>query len=587
MIMRPRDEHRWLDSMLRDTIGAKRAKPDFARWQHQHPGAVDLLTQRAGRDPVRSSGLLRIRTLIMKRPIRALTAAAVLIGILLLYSLNDSLNTTSTAFAGVKQAVESMPLIHRVLDTYRDGKHYHSENWYSCDTRTEVSKYSVDGRCFKISALNYDTMEYYAYDPNTDVVKRSYRHDVGTSSLSDSPWSLVEEYLQRFEQDNALIEYREGVHEANEVDIYQFSIPRNFRDEKVKGEFVVNRESQLPVLYKRQFRTQQGDLTFDQIIHFAFPENGPNDIYDLGVPRSARVVYDADSKARLALKEKLLKDRQAYERDFRTAYYLDEGQVLKYINPSLIRPRARIDWANDMLRNLTSRAGNEASIDSIDKEFKSVYRYKVFRWDGRLVTRRTPVFEQGVSLQQAFEWIVGLSKFEYQIPDALLDFKIKGDWIVRNGATKTQLLEVLAETIQEHVQRPIHFEHRREEHDVIVASGTFRFEPLSGTYTNTWIHVFSDVMDPDERGGGGSGTLEKFLRMLGDIPLDQLVLNETDSPGDIRVNWGWHYSGYLRRVADSVEKQEKLAMLFDHLSQQTGLIFRTARREVSIWTVTE
>ena len=523
----------------------------------------------------------------MKRPIRALTAAAVLIGILLLYSLNDSLNTTSTAFAGVKQAVESMPLIHRVLDTYRDGKHYHSENWYSCDTRTEVSKYSVDGRCFKISALNYDTMEYYAYDPNTDVVKRSYRHDVGTSSLSDSPWSLVEEYLQRFEQDNALIEYREGVHEANEVDIYQFSIPRNFRDEKVKGEFVVNRESQLPVLYKRQFRTQQGDLTFDQIIHFAFPENGPNDIYDLGVPRSARVVYDADSKARLALKEKLLKDRQAYERDFRTAYYLDEGQVLKYINPSLIRPRARIDWANDMLRNLTSRAGNEASIDSIDKEFKSVDRYKVFRWDGRLVTRRTPVFEQGVSLQQAFEWIVGLSKFEYQIPDALLDFKIKGDWIVRNGATKTQLLEVLAETIQEHVQRPIHFEHRREEHDVIVASGTFRFEPLSGTYKNTWIHVFSDVMDPDERGGGGSGTLEKFLRMLGDIPLDQLVLNETDSPGDIRVNWGWHYSGYLRRVADSVEKQEKLAMLFDHLSQQTGLIFRTARREVSIWTVTE
>ena len=580
MIMRPRDEHRWLDSMLRDTIGAKRARPDFAQWQHQHPGAVDLLTQRAGRDPLRSSGLLRIRTLIMKGPIRALTAAVVLIGVLLIYSLIDSLNSTSTAFAGVKQAVESMPLIHRVLDTHRDGKQYHTENWYSCDTRTVVSKYSVDGRCFKISALNYDTMEYYAYDPNTDVVKRSYRHDVGTSSLSDSPWSLVEEYLQRFEQDNALIEYREGVHEANEVDIYQFSIPRNFRDEKVKGEFVVNRESQLPVLYKRQFRTQQGDLTFDQIIHFDFPENGPTDVYDLGVPRSARVVYDADSKALLVLKE-------AYERDFLKAYSLDEGQVLKYINPSLIRPRARIDWANDMARNYNSRSGSEASVDSIDKEFKSVDRYKVFRWDGQLVRTRVAVFEQGISLQRALEWIVGLSKFEYQIPDALLDFKIKGDWIVRNGATKTQLLEVLEEAIQEHVQRPIHFEHRREEHDVIVASGTFRFEPLSGTYDNRWIHVFSDVMDPDERGGGGSGTLERFLRMLGEIPLDQLVLNETDSPGDIRVNWGWHYSGYLKKVANNAEKQEKLAMLFDHLSHQTGLTFRKARRKVSIWTVTE
>jgi hypothetical protein len=528
--------------------------------------------------------------LIMKNPMTKIAVAGIVCIILGVCCWDGPLDGTTAAFAAVKQAVESMPLVHRTLDRHRDGRHYHSETWYAFETRTVVSKYLVDGRCYKISSLNYDTMENYAYDPNTDIVKRSYRTDVSTNLLSDSPWSIVEEHLQEFEREKATVERRQEMYEANKVDVYHFLIPQNFRDEKVEGEFVVNHESQLPILYKSQYWNQQGDLIYAPVLRFDFPESGPNDVYDLGVPRSARMVYDADSKALLALKAKLLQDKRTYEKAFNKeqkknkTYHLDEGQVLKHLDQSLVRPRARIDWANDMLRYFGSRSVNQ---NTIEKEFKRTDRYMAFAWDDQLVRNRAAVFKDGVSLQEAFKRIVGLSKFEYQIPDTLLDVKIKGDWIVRKGATKTQKLKAFERIVQARVKRPIRFKQHSVERDVIVASGTFRFKPLSNTYDNKWIHVFSDVMDPDERGGGGSGTPEEFLRSLGDIPLSQQVLNETDPSGDTRLNWGWHYSGYLRKVEDDVEKQEKLTMLLGHLSQQTGLTFKQERRNVKVWTVSE
>ncbi len=528
--------------------------------------------------------------LIMKNPATKLMSVCTICVVIMIYCLSDSLNSTSVAFAEVKQAVENMPLVHRILDTYRDGKHYHSENWYAFDTRTVVSKWSVDGQCFKISTLNYDTMENHVYDPNTGIVKKFYRTDVNTNLLSDSPWTMVEEYLQGFEQKKASVDHKQGVYDNNDVSIHHFLIPRNSRYEKVEGELFVHHESQLPLIYKQKFWTQQGDLKVDQVIHFHFPPNGPNDIYDLGVPQSAQIVYDSNSKALLALKEKLSKDKRAYEKAFtkeqkkNKAYHLGDGQVLKHIDPSLIRPRARIDWANDMLRHLGSQAGSDASIQ---REFIRTDRYLAFRWDERLIKKGASVFKEGVSLHEAFERIVGLSKSEYQIPGTLLDIKIKGDWVVRKGATKTQLLKAFEEIVQKQMRRPIRFQKQIVERDVIVASGTFRFKPLPKSYDNEWIHVFSDDMDPDERGGGGSGTLDRFLCSLGDVPLNQQVLNETDAFRDIKVMWGWHYSGYLRKVNDDAEKQKKLTMLLDNLSQQTGLQFKQEQRNVIVWTVTE
>ena len=535
------------------------------------------------------SGEPNIWRMIMKSKItRIATAAMVIIAVIAgIQWFSNSFDGMSVAFADVRRAMDKMPLVHKVLHTYRDGKKYRTENWYSFRSRTVISKFSVGGECFKISSLNYDTMENIVYDPNSDVVRILYRTDVSSGFLPASSWSLVEDYIESFEQQSALVEHKRGQYGGKYADIYSFSIPQNFRGERVHAEFVVDRNSRLPIVYKRRFWTPEGHLRFDQVISFDFPKDGPKDIYGLGVPRSTSVFYDSASKMLLEKKRKLLVEEAAYEKQFSesSVYLLEEGQILKHIPPSLVGLRAKIDQIREEIVQLerTSREDGTCAIRQRDK----VDYYTVFRWDGKIIRRDTPVFWGGVSLKTAFEIIIGLSKFQYDIPDELLGFKIPGDWIVREGSSKEQQLKAFEKIVQDYTRRSIRFEQGQIERDVIVARGKFQFKPLSGTYDDSWVHVFSDKLDPDERGGGGSGSLDKFLRRLGDILLNQQVINETQKSDDIKVQYGWHYSGYLRKITDETDKIKKLGILLDNLSRQTGLTFNRQRRIVAKWIVFE
>jgi len=560
---------------LRETLMA--SLPDRSK-QHKQNGWANYTQQ-------------FIRDIVMKNRISKLAAAAVVIIAVMagIRWFGSSFDGVSVAFANVREAMDQMPLVHKVLHTYRDGKKYHTENWYSFESRTVVSKFSVEGECFKISSLNYDTMKNVVYDPNSDVVKILYRTDVSSGFLPASPWSLVEDYIEKFEQQNASVEHEKDQYEGKDVDIYYFSIPRNFRGDRVEAEFIVDHNSHLPIVYKRKFWTPEGQLRLDQVISFDFPENGPKDIYDLGVPRTTKVVYDSESEKRLDKKMELLEDKAVYEERFKEIYRLEEGEVLKYIPPSLAKPRIKIDEINKTVRIL-EREGSPIMPSLSPGEIKRMNEeshYTMFLWDGKIIRENRPLFPGGISLKTAFERIIGLSKFQYDISDELSDMRIPGDWIARKGTTKEQLLRAFEKIIQDYTGRAIRFEQHQIERNVIVARGEFQFKPLSGAYDDYVIHVFSDKLDPDERGGGGSGTLDKFLRYLGDIPLNEQVINEATGSENIRVYYGWHYSGYLRKLTDETEKMEKLEMLLGNLSRQTGLTFSRQRRIVEKWFISE
>jgi hypothetical protein len=120
-----------------------------------------------------------------------------------------------------------------------------------------------------------------------------------------------------------------------------------------------------------------------------------------------------------------------------------------------------------------------------------------------------------------------------------------------------------------------------------VARGTFHFHPLTGTYNDTWIHVYADELDPDERSGGGSGSLAKFIRHLGEVNFNQQVLDETEGDRDVEVSYGWHKSGYIRLLTDENERMRKLPMVLENVARQTELTFGIERRMVRVWTVVE
>jgi len=564
---------------------AQTMQPAIARLQDQ---VTDELNRRTSQ---RLGGHISTWTTIFKSRITRLAAAAVVIisALAAVRHFADWITVQSVAFGDMKKAVDKMRFMHKILDTNTGGKKHHTERWHRFESRTTLSKYAVNGKCHKISSLNYDTMENVVYDPNSDVVKIVYRVDVSDDLLPDSPWSLVEDYIKGYERQEGTIKHKKEQRNGQAVDAYYLTIPSDFRKEKVEAELIVDQETHLPIIYKRKFWTRQGDLRFDQLIRFDFAASAPQDVYDLGVPRSTTVVYDAASKQLFDEKKKLLRDKAVYEQQLNQIYRLKEGQVLRHIPPSLIEPRCKIDRINRRIRQI-EYAGSEilnCKTSCRTKQNTNDDYFTMFRWDGKLMlVDSRPIFREPVSLRTAFERIIGLSSFQYDIPDNLRGIEIPGDWVVRKGASKQQKLRTFETVLQDYTKRPIRFEKHPVERDVIVARGQFRFKPLQGTYDDSWIHVFSDKLDPDERGGGTSAsTLDRFLNHRLAKQLNQQVVNLAQSTEDEVHTYGTHISSYLCNMPDGPERDAKLKLLLENFSRQTSVVFAEERRTVDVWDV--
>lgn len=530
---------------------------------------------------------------IMKSKITKLAAAAVIIIIAVLVGINQfggSIDGASVAFAEIQKAVNEMPMMYKTIQTNRGGQKHYTERWYCFEPRIILSKYTANGECNKISSMDYDTMENVVYEPDSNVVTILWRVDVSSSNFPITPWSIVGDYVEDYVRWGAEVRYEKGSYEGDDVDIYHFSVPRNFRDDCVEAELIVNRSSHLPMLYKIKTWKPGGKLESDQVISFDFSENGPKDIYDLGVARTTEVVYDWESKKRLDRKMELLEDKAVYEKRFKEIYRLEEDEVLKHIPLSLAKPRIKIDEINNTIRIL-EREGSPIMPPLSSGEIKRMNKedhYTMFSWDGERA-KGGKIFPDGVSLETAFERIIVLSQFQYDsIPDTLSSIKIPGDWVVRNGAPKEQLLEAFESILQDFTKRPIRFEKRQVERNVIVARGEFHFKPLTGTYDDSWIHVFSDKLDPDESGGGGTYSLDRFLtQRLAETQLKQHVVNLTEPSDNLRIKCGCHMSAYLGKIVPGPERDAKLDLLLENLSRQTSLVFTKEFRKVDIWYVVE
>lgn len=69
----------WLDDALAKTLGAEKSKPDFEKWKHEHPEAVEMLTSRMGREVSASTRALGIGRIIMKSSVTKIAAVITLV----------------------------------------------------------------------------------------------------------------------------------------------------------------------------------------------------------------------------------------------------------------------------------------------------------------------------------------------------------------------------------------------------------------------------------------------------------------------------------------------------------------------------
>ena len=274
--------------------------------------------------------------------------------------------------------------------------------------------------------------------------------------------------------------------------------------------------------------------------------------------------FNPESIIDMANLEHLLGVGTEWREEFDEIYSLKENQVLKWIDPSFIE-----------LRQKTLNESND----------QKGYPYTSFQWSDRLHINESRPFFKKVTLKTILEEILGFSRFDYFGPDELLTIEIPGDWIVRKGASKDEILHELERIIPESGQL-FHFEKRQIVRDVLVVKGVFQFKPLSGTFNDTGIHVFSDKLDNDERGGGGQGSLRQFLSQLGSVVLDRQIVDQAKS-NDVQIAWYWHLSGFLKKLPEGPDKTSKFDLLLNNLSRQTSLGFSKERQPVDVWYIVE
>jgi hypothetical protein len=130
----------------------------------------------------------------------------------------------------------------------------------------------------------------------------------------------------------------------------------------------------------------------------------------------------------------------------------------------------------------------------------------------------------------------------------------------------------------------VHFEKRRVKQDVIIARGSFQFQPIDDPKWNKGVNIYSDKLNEPGRGGGATADLPEFLTELGNM-LHRRVVNQTVASRG-QFEWRYHDSGDLRYARPGPESEMKLDRILANVSRQTGLTFEKTEVEQDVWFVT-
>jgi hypothetical protein len=176
-------------------------------------------------------------------------------------------------------------------------------------------------------------------------------------------------------------------------------------------------------------------------------------------------------------------------------------------------------------------------------------------------------------------YMAGIDRADLDGISDVFELKVPGDWIVRYSAGRDAMLADIRRELSDATDGAIRVEPARVEREVIVARGRFTPKPLPDAPREPKaVHLYIDKLDSTEGAGGGTASMDGFLRHVGDT-IGLKVIDETE-PHKGNVEWANNHS-----VSDAQKSSEKRDALLKNVTEQTGLEFKLERRPVDVWRV--
>jgi hypothetical protein len=231
-------------------------------------------------------------TLTRSRLAGLAVAAAVLVATgVFVFFFTGSLDGTTAAYARVTAAVRKAPWMRIRYSGYRlddagnritaEGER-DDEVWYSFNAQVMIYRNARGA----IDYYDYAKQEIHEYNP---VAKRVVVSSLPTGRRPlrpDSPGGWLEKSIEQITSDGGSVARRRGQYNGREVEILEITSAVKRGVAAIRSTVYVDRMTSLPIAEERTYiNTNTGNPQLVETAVFDYPEQGPTDIYGLGLSR--------------------------------------------------------------------------------------------------------------------------------------------------------------------------------------------------------------------------------------------------------------------------------------------------------------
>ncbi len=223
--------------------------------------------------------------IIMKSKITKLAAAAVIIigAYVVIHQSGGSIDVATVSFAQITENMKQMPWMHVVTE----GTGVVDVKGWVCFERRKLVKKWADGEIRFHDDLK---QVFQVYDPDSNTVTISRGTANAFSLVGSSALGFPRLVMEQFEQAGRSVVREPGKYKGKDATIFKISGFVGDMGMDMKFEMAVEAERNVVLFLNHKRYDKAGKLVIEGNVYFDYPEKGPESIYDVGVPRSAKTV---------------------------------------------------------------------------------------------------------------------------------------------------------------------------------------------------------------------------------------------------------------------------------------------------------
>jgi hypothetical protein len=222
------------------------------------------------------------RAIMKNRTTKLATAAVILVTVIVSLSRLGETTVEAMEITEITKAMERVPWL-RMTPSRLAGEVSETERWFGFESKILAVKWAGGD----VDFVNVKDHRSFTYDPSSNTITIQYRQDAASDFDLTSPMLLLDSLHNMLAEQGARVTaVRMGDYQGHRVQIQEISHP----DLGKSYTLYIDPQTKRLCAGKVVAVDAAGNVTTDANLDFDYPPTGPQSIYDLQVPRNARVV---------------------------------------------------------------------------------------------------------------------------------------------------------------------------------------------------------------------------------------------------------------------------------------------------------